>query len=63
VEALVLILKEQVKEYHSLLSLAKKKQEVLINNDIETLDRLNKEEQTIIMRISKLENRRLQHLL
>lgn len=59
VEDLVSILKEQVTEYRALLDLAKRKQQVLIGNDIKELDKLNKEEQTIIIRATKLENKRL----
>jgi len=59
-EALVYILTEQVKEYRSLIELARKKQEALIGNDIKELDKLNKEEQSIIIGVAKLENKRLE---
>ena len=59
-EALVSVLKEQVKEYRSLIELAKRKQEVLIGNDIRELDKLNKEEQNIIIGVAKLESKRLE---
>ncbi|MFZ7101356.1 MAG: flagellar protein FlgN [Peptococcaceae bacterium] len=59
-KALVNILKEQLIEYKTLLDIAEKKQQVLIGNDIKELDRLNKEEHTIIIHITKLENQRLE---
>lgn len=59
-EALVSILKEQIKSYEQLLELAKKKQQALINNEIETLDNLNKEEHNVILQTTKLETKRLE---
>ncbi|MFZ5945239.1 MAG: flagellar protein FlgN [Bacillota bacterium] len=59
-EALVNVLQEQLNEYKALLDIAAKKKQVLIGNDIKELDNLNKKEQEIIIRATRLENKRLQ---
>lgn len=59
-EALITILKEQIKGYQALLDLAQRKRLALIGNEIQTLDNLNKEEHSIIIGATKLERKRLE---
>lgn len=59
-EALISILKEQLKDYETLLELAQKKQEALIGNEIKILENINKEEHKIIIGTTKLETKRLE---
>lgn len=59
-EILIKILKEQLEEYKVLLDIANKKQKALIKNDIDGLDRINKEEHELIVGITRLEKKRLE---
>lgn len=54
------ILEQQLEGYRQLLELAEEKQILLIGNDINQLDQLNKREQKLLLQLTKLENQRLQ---
>lgn len=54
------ILEQQVDGYKKLLKIAEEKQIILIGNDINQLDQLNKNEQKLLLQLTKLENYRLQ---
>jgi flagellar biosynthesis/type III secretory pathway chaperone len=60
IDALIAILKQQLKEYENLLELAKQKQAALIINEIESLENINQAEHKCILGATKLENKRLQ---
>lgn len=52
-------LEKQLQAYQELLKIADRKQQVLVQNDIEGLEKINQEEQPLIVKISKLEKNRL----
>ena len=58
-KALVDILREQVEKYRALLEYSKKKQKILIANDIKTLEEILKEERKLIMQLTSLEHDRM----
>lgn len=58
IESYIKILEEQHKLFVELFTLAKLKQPVLINGEIEELDKITKKEQKIIIQVGRLEEER-----
>ena len=57
-DQLVEILDEQTKRYEELLGLSLEKRDVIINNDVETLQKINHLENLVISQNQKLEKKR-----
>ena len=57
-DQLVEILSEQTERYEELLGLAKEKRDVIINNDVESLQKINHLENLVISQNQRLEKKR-----
>ncbi len=58
IENLISVLEQESSEYEQLLGLSLKKTPVIIAGDLETLQRITDEEQDVVSRINRLENKR-----
>lgn len=58
-DELIAILEEEVKELESIKSITYEKTDVIMNNEVETLQNMTKEEEELIIKIAALEDKRL----
>ena len=58
IEELIMVLGDEEKVYAEIIPVAEKKTQVIVNNDLQSLNSITEEEQTLIGRISKLEKKR-----
>ncbi len=55
-------IREQNEYYQQLLEKAENKQQAIIQNDLQTIEALNKEEEQLITEAAAIENKRIEHI-
>ncbi len=58
-DELMEILKEELKELESIRDISYEKTDIIMNNEVETLQKMTKEEERLILKIAALEDKRL----
>ena len=58
IEELIMVLGDEERVYAEIIPVAEKKTRIIVNNDLQSLNSITKEEQALIGRISKLEKKR-----
>lgn len=58
IEELIMVLGDEEKIYSEIIPVAEKKTQIIVNNDLQSLNRITEEEQELVGKISKLEKKR-----
>ena len=58
IEELIMILGDEEKIYAEIIPVAEKKTQIIVNNDLQSLNSITEEEQALVGKISKLEKKR-----
>ena len=58
IEKLIMVLGNEEKIYNEIIPIAEKKTQIIVNNDLQSLNSITEEEQELLGKISKLEKKR-----
>ena len=58
IEELIMVLGDEEKIYSEIIPIAEKKTQIIVNNDLQSLNSITEEEQELVGKISKLERKR-----
>ena len=58
IEELIMVLGDEEKIYSEIILVAEKKTQIIVNNDLQSLNSITEEEQALVSKISKLEKKR-----
>ena len=58
IEELIMVLGDEEKIYSEIIPIAEKKTQIIVNNDLQSLNSITEEEQALVGKISKLERKR-----
>ena len=58
IEELIMVLGDEEKIYSEIIPVAEKKTQIIVNNDLQSLNSITEEEQALVSKISKLEKKR-----
>ena len=58
IEELIMVLGDEEKIYNEIIPIAEKKTQIIVNNDLQSLNSITEEEQELLGKISKLEKKR-----